>query len=104
MSSDEKCVIRFTNRTIDINDVDEIFDETEERITIAGYIDGESKVITLTGDDARAMKAWLDADHERWVAYEESKGNTVADRKRPLHNAERYAHVPVLEDEQDIPF
>ncbi len=104
MSSDEKYIIRLTKCTIDINEVDEIFDETEESITIARYIDEESKVITLTGADAQAMKAWLDADHQRWVGLEESKGNTVPDRKRPLYNADRYAHIPVIEDEQDIPF
>ena len=104
MSSDEKYIIHLTNRTIDINNVDEIFDETEESITVAGYIDGAAQAITLTGVDAQAMKAWLDADHHRWVAREESKGNTVPDRKRPLYNADRYAHIPIIEDEQDIPF
>jgi hypothetical protein len=104
MSSSEQYIIRLTNRAIDINDVDEIFDETEENITIAGYIDGEAKVMTLTGDDARAMKAWLDDDYQRWVAYEESKGKIVVDKERLLYNGERYVHVPVIEDEQDMPF
>src|SRR5262245_53722028 len=104
MSSDEADLIRLANRIIDIKDVHEILDETKDSITLVEYFNGETKVITLTGDDAQAMKAWLDADHQRWVAYEESKGNPVSDKKRPFYNADLYADIPVIADERDIPF
>ena len=75
-------IIHLSDLSIDINDIDEIVDETDSAITLSGRINGERQTMIFTGADAEAIKNWLDKDHERYIAHLESTGRKVANRER----------------------
>jgi hypothetical protein len=98
-SDTSRYIIRLTNYSIDVSDIDEIYDEGEDTITLNGYIAGEKQVVTLTGSDARAVITWL--EHERQLAQEDEE-----QLRRSLTTKPDYlSYQPrTIEIDEDLPF
>jgi hypothetical protein len=92
-------IIRLTNYSIDVSDIDEIYDEGEDTITLNGYIAGEKQVVTLTGSDARAVIKWL--ERERQLAQEDEEQLRRSSTTEPDY----LPYQPrTIEIDEDLPF
>lgn len=95
-------IIRLENYTIDINDVDEIIDESDDTITLNGYIDGEHQIRTLTGSEAQRVIDWFDQDYAH--ARQNNAGWEGMPAQRPRVSAYNNLDASSDDDSDELPF